>query len=72
MSLKIYNTLSGAKEDFVPLKKGEVRMYVCGVTVYDRCHVGHARALLTFDVIYRHLIFLGYRVLFVRNFTDLD
>jgi cysteinyl-tRNA synthetase len=72
MGLQIYNTLSGKKEPFVPLKEGEVRMYVCGVTVYDSCHVGHARALLTFDVIYRYLRFLGYRVVFVRNFTDVD
>jgi cysteinyl-tRNA synthetase len=72
MGLQIYNTLSGKKETFVPLKEGEVRMYVCGMTVYDHCHVGHARALLTFDVIYRYLRFLGYRVKFVRNFTDVD
>lgn len=72
MGLKIYNTLSRKKESFVPLKEGEVRMYVCGVTVYDSSHVGHARALLTFDVVYRYLKFLGYQVVFVRNFTDLD
>ena len=72
MGLKIFNTLSGNKEEFVPLKAGEVRMYVCGVTVYDSCHIGHARALLTFDVVYRYLKFLGYRVVFVRNFTDVD
>jgi cysteinyl-tRNA synthetase len=72
MSLRIYNTLSGEKEAFVPLREGEVRMYVCGVTVYDSCHVGHARALLTFDVVARYLKFLGYRVTFVRNFTDID
>ena len=72
MGLQIYNTLSGKKETFVPLKEGEVRMYVCGMTVYDHCHVGHARALLTFDVIYRYLRFLGYRVKFARNFTDVD
>lgn len=72
MALYIYNTLTGKKEPFIPLKQGEVRMYVCGVTVYDSCHVGHARSLLTFDVIYRYLQFLGYQVVFVRNFTDLD
>lgn len=72
MSLKIFNTLSGEKEVFSPLKAGEVRMYVCGVTVYDSSHVGHARSLLTFDVIYRYLEFLGYAVTFVRNFTDID
>ncbi|MFQ5682419.1 MAG: cysteine--tRNA ligase [Candidatus Binatia bacterium] len=72
MGLHIFNTLSGRKEAFIPRKEGEVRMYVCGVTVYDSCHVGHARALLTFDIIYRYLKFLGYHVVFVRNFTDLD
>jgi cysteinyl-tRNA synthetase len=72
MGLQIYNTLSGKKEPFVPLKEGEVRMYVCGVTVYDSCHVGHARSLLTFDIVYRYLKFLGYRVVFARNFTDID
>ena len=72
MGLHIYNTLSGKKEPFIPLKEGEARIYVCGVTVYDSSHVGHARSLLTFDVVYRYLIFLGYRVHFVRNFTDVD
>ena len=72
MSLRIHNTLSGTKEVFVPLKEGQARMYVCGITAYDRCHVGHARALLTFDVVYRYLKFIGYQVFFVRNFTDLD
>jgi cysteinyl-tRNA synthetase len=72
MSLKIFNTLSGEKEDFAPLIPGEVRMYVCGVTVYDSSHIGHARSLLTFDTIYRYLKFSGYRVQFVRNFTDID
>jgi len=72
MPLKIFNTLSGAKENFVALTPGQVRMYVCGVTVYDSAHIGHARALLTFDVIYRYLKFLGYQVQFVRNFTDID
>ncbi len=72
MLLKIFNTLSGEKEDFAPLTPGEVRMYVCGVTVYDSSHIGHARSLLTFDTIYRYLKFSGYRVQFVRNFTDVD
>ena len=72
MALKIFNTLSGEKEEFVPLKAGEARMYVCGVTVYDSTHVGHARSLLTFDMIYRYLKFTGYQVEFVRNFTDVD
>ena len=72
MGLQIYNTLSGKKEPFVPITEGEVRIYVCGVTVYDSSHIGHARSLLTFDVVYRYLEFLGYRVVFVRNFTDID
>ena len=72
VSLRIYNTLSGTKEDFVPLNPGQLRMYVCGVTVYDECHVGHARSLVTFDVVVRYLRFLGYDVTFVRNFTDVD
>lgn len=72
MPLRITNTMSGRKEPFVPLKQGAVNMYVCGVTVYDQCHIGHARALLTFDVIYRYLRFLGFDCRFVRNFTDVD
>ena len=72
MSLHFYNTLSGKDEQFMPLIPGKVRMYVCGVTVYDRSHIGHARALVTFDVVYRYLKFLGYDVTFIRNFTDVD
>jgi cysteinyl-tRNA synthetase len=72
MSLKIFNTLTGEKEHFEPLIPGEVRIYVCGVTVYDSSHIGHARSLLTFDMIYRYLTFSNYRVQFVRNFTDVD
>jgi cysteinyl-tRNA synthetase len=72
MPLKIFNTLSGQKEEFIPISVGEARMYVCGVTVYDSTHIGHARSLLTFDVIFRYLRFSGYRVHFVRNFTDVD
>jgi cysteinyl-tRNA synthetase len=72
MALHFYNTLTGKDEAFVPLTPGKVRMYVCGVTVYDRSHIGHARALVTFDVMYRYLRFLGYDVTFVRNFTDVD
>ena len=72
MSLRIYNTLTGNKEEFKPIKKGEVGMYVCGVTVYDRCHLGHARAGVVFDFIYRSLEYLGYKVKYVRNFTDVD
>lgn len=72
MALHLYNTLTGKDEEFVPLVPGKVSLYVCGVTVYDRSHIGHARALVTFDVIYRYLRFLGYDVTFVRNFTDVD
>lgn len=72
MSLRLYNTLSGKKEEFQPLEPGKVKMYVCGVTVYDYCHIGHARANIVFDVIYRYLKFAGYQVNYVRNYTDVD
>ncbi len=68
----IYNTLTGKKEDFKPLSPPKVGIYVCGVTVYDLCHIGHARSLIVFDIIYRYLKFKGYDVTFVRNFTDID
>ena len=70
--MRIQNTLTRKKEDFVPLRAGEVGIYVCGVTVYDLSHIGHARSALVFDVIRRYLLFQGYRVRFVRNFTDVD
>ncbi len=70
--LKLYNTLSGRKEAFEPLVAGAVRMYVCGVTVYDYCHLGHARSALVFDVLRRYLEYLGFVVEFVKNFTDVD
>jgi cysteinyl-tRNA synthetase len=72
MALRIFNTLSDEKEIFTPLTPEKVRMYVCGVTVYDSAHLGHCRFLLTFDVIYRYLKFAGYDVSYVRNFTDVD
>jgi cysteinyl-tRNA synthetase len=72
MSLRIHNTLSRASEEFVPLEHGHVRMYVCGITVYDLCHVGHARANVAFDVVQRWLKTSGYAVTFVRNITDID
>ncbi len=72
MALQVYNTLTRRKEPFEPLEPGRVRMYACGITAYDECHVGHARSALTFDVILRALEFLGYRVTYVRNFTDVD
>ncbi len=72
MTLRVYNTLSGRKEEFVPVTPGQVKMYVCGVTVYDNCHIGHARANVVFDVIFRYLRQLGYAVTYVRNYTDID
>ena len=70
--LKIYNTLSHSKEEFVPLVKGKIGMYVCGVTVYDLCHIGHARTFVNFDVVVRYLRYCGYEVKYVRNITDID
>ena len=70
--LKIYNTLTGRKEVFEPLVSGHVGIYVCGVTVYDVCHIGHARSSLVFDVVRRYLEYKGFNVLFVKNFTDID
>ncbi len=72
MALKIYNTLTRRKEEFEPLVPDKVRMYVCGVTVYDMCHIGHARSIVLFDVIYRYLMHRGFDVTYVRNFTDID
>ncbi len=72
MALTVFNTLGNRKEEFRPLDPGRVRMYVCGVTVYDLCHVGHARANVAFDVIVRYLRHRGYDVTYVRNFTDVD
>ncbi len=72
MSLRIYNTLSRALESFTPIEPGHVRMYVCGMTVYDLCHLGHARAMVAFDVVQRWLKSSGYRVTYVRNVTDID
>ncbi len=70
--MTLYNTLTRKLEPFEPLVPGQVRMYTCGVTVYDLCHIGHARCYLVFEVIRRYLEFSGYRVTFVRNFTDVD
>ncbi|HKY71080.1 MAG TPA: cysteine--tRNA ligase [Nitrospira sp.] len=70
--LKLFNTLTGKQEDFKPITPGHVRMYVCGVTVYDYCHIGHARSALVFDVLRRYLEYSGYQVTFVKNFTDVD
>jgi cysteinyl-tRNA synthetase len=72
MPLRVFNTLSGRKEEFVPVTPGKVKMYVCGVTVYDHTHIGHARANVVFDVIFRYLRWLDYEVTYVRNYTDID
>lgn len=72
MAIRIYNTLNRKKEIFEPVKQGRVGMYVCGPTVYDSCHIGHARSILTFDVIARYLKASGFEVTYVRNFTDID
>jgi len=72
MALRIYNTMTGKKEEFVPLHDRKIGMYACGVTVYDLCHIGHARSAIVFDAIYRYLKYRGYEVTFVRNFTDID
>ncbi len=72
MTLRVYNTLGRKKEIFEPIEAGKVRMYVCGPTVYDSCHIGHARSVVVFDVIVRYLEAAGYAVTYVRNFTDVD
>jgi len=72
MKLVITNTLSGKKEEFIPISKDQVLFYLCGVTVYDMCHIGHARAYVVFDTIRRYLTHLGYKVKFIQNFTDID
>ena len=70
--LQIYNTMARARQAFNPIEPGKVRMYVCGMTVYDYCHIGHARMMTVFDVVYRWLKALGYDVTYVRNITDID
>ena len=70
--LAIYDSLTGRKQSFKPLVAGKVGMYVCGMTVYDYCHIGHARVLVSFDVITRYLRERGYQVEYVRNITDID
>ena len=72
MTIHIHNTLSGKKEPFQTLEPGHVKLYVCGITSYDYCHIGHARSALAFDMIVRYLKYRGYTVTFVRNFTDID
>ena len=70
--LKLFNSLTKQKEEFSPLTAGEVKLYVCGVTTYDYCHIGHARTYVAFDVVVRYLRYLGYQVTYVRNITDVD
>ena len=70
--LKIYNSLTRDKQEFVPIEAGKVRMYVCGMTVYDYCHLGHARVMVVFDVVRRWLRASGLNVTYVRNITDID
>ena len=70
--LKIHNSLTREKQDFIPIEPGRARMYVCGMTVYDYCHLGHARVLVVFDMVYRWLKTSGYDVTYVRNITDID
>ena len=70
--MKIYNSLTGQKEEFVPIEPGKVRLYVCGMTVYDYCHVGHARVMVVFDMVVRYLRARGFDVTYVRNITDID
>ena len=72
MTLRFYNSLTNQKEDFRPIHEGEVSMYVCGMTVYDSCHLGHARAMMAFDILVRYLKNQDYKVKFVRNITDVD
>jgi cysteinyl-tRNA synthetase len=72
MGIKVFNTLTEKKEEFVPLEGKTVRMYVCGPTVYDHAHIGHARSAVVFDVIRRWLEYRGYKVIYVRNYTDID
>lgn len=70
--LKIFNTLSREKEEFKPIHAGKIGMYVCGITIYDLCHIGHGRTFVSFDVIARYLRYLGYSLIYVRNVTDID
>ena len=70
--LQLHNTLSNSKVPFIPIEPGKIRLYVCGMTVYDYCHIGHARVMVSFDVITRYLRHAGYQVEYVRNITDVD
>ncbi|MBI5100573.1 MAG: cysteine--tRNA ligase [Nitrospirae bacterium] len=70
--MRIYNTLAGEKEEFIPVTPGQVRMYSCGITAYDHCHIGHARSAIVFDVMRRYIKYRGYDITYIRNFTDID
>ncbi|OAD23493.1 Cysteine--tRNA ligase, partial [Candidatus Thiomargarita nelsonii] len=70
--ITIYNSLTKQKQPFTPIEPGKIRLYVCGMTVYDYCHVGHARVMVVFDVVVRYLRSLGFSVTYVRNITDID
>ena len=70
--MKVFNTLSGKKETLVPLEKNKIKMYVCGMTVYDDTHIGHARTFISFDLIVRYLRSINYEVHYIRNITDVD
>ena len=70
--MKIHNSMSKTKEEFIPMNAPEVKMYACGITVYDDCHIGHAKQAVTFDIIRRYLTYKGYNVTYVRNYTDVD
>ena len=70
--LKIHNSLAREKQEFIPLIPGQVKMYVCGMTVYDYCHLGHARMMVVFDMVQRWLRARGFEVTYVRNITDID
>ena len=72
MSLRIFNTLTRSLQPFTPLEPGHVRMYVCGMTIYDLCHIGHARMMMAFDVVQRWLKASDLKVTYVRNITDID
>ena len=72
MTLRIYNTQSRKKEEFEPREAGKVGLYVCGITVYDFCHVGHARSAIVFDILTRYLKYRGFEVTYVKNYTDVD
>ena len=72
MTINFYNSLTNQKEEFTPIRPGEVGMYVCGMTVYDNCHLGHARAMMAFDILVRYFQYQDYKVNFVRNITDID